>query len=354
MYYNEHKGFIPSLNGFKALMMLLIFYWHSPMKNPSADLGARMCEVLFVTSGFLVGYNYYYKEMPATFGQAWKYVKGKIAKVWPTHFIAFLLISGMAIKSDPDSFFTITNAVDAIVNLCLLQAWSTDYFSFNGAAWFISALLFCYYISPLLISLIKKKRFVAIMVSCIFLRIVLELCSVKGINILLFNYHVSPIIRCLEFFIGMLLIPWFFQIKNRISDQQESCTNLKGIVWSLIEIITIAVYVFLIFNKNDKWIRGYFVIAAAFLVFVFAIGEGFISKLFSLKPFMMFASIQMEFYILHQVIIRVLNPKVACISTNPAIQTVVLFLVILILATIYKKYLSIKLSTFVEKILNKL
>ena len=57
---------IDSLTGLKAIAMLSLFWWHSPIPNPPADLGARACEILFVASGFLVGYNYFYKGMPCS------------------------------------------------------------------------------------------------------------------------------------------------------------------------------------------------------------------------------------------------------------------------------------------------
>jgi peptidoglycan/LPS O-acetylase OafA/YrhL len=42
----------------KFWAMILIIKWHViPWKIIKIDYGARMCEILFICSGFLVGYN---------------------------------------------------------------------------------------------------------------------------------------------------------------------------------------------------------------------------------------------------------------------------------------------------------
>lgn len=109
---------ISSLDGLKAIMMLSIFCWHtppnpaSPLGEPAADLGARACEVLFVASGFLIGYRHYDRLITASLKRTWDYVSAKVARVWPVHFIAFLIISVYLAYSDPHAFFSLSTACD--------------------------------------------------------------------------------------------------------------------------------------------------------------------------------------------------------------------------------------------------
>lgn len=49
---NFAQQHLSSLGGIKVIAMLLLFWWHSSIPNPNVDLGARTCELLFVTSGF--------------------------------------------------------------------------------------------------------------------------------------------------------------------------------------------------------------------------------------------------------------------------------------------------------------
>lgn len=141
------KEIIKSLVGIKTISMLLLFWWHSTLPNPTADLGARMCEVFFVISGFLVGYNNYKKDKVTTK----KFVK-KIADFWPLHLILLLVmfIYNYGIYKS----ISIKKVIIAFINLFLIQSWSPyseTYFSYNGVLWFLSSLLFCYLISPFLL-----------------------------------------------------------------------------------------------------------------------------------------------------------------------------------------------------------
>ena len=51
------------------------------------DYGARMCEILFISSGFLVGYNYYKRRMPDTFNTSFKYVYKHLRTFYPLEVI---------------------------------------------------------------------------------------------------------------------------------------------------------------------------------------------------------------------------------------------------------------------------
>ena len=352
---------ISSLDGLKAIMMLMIFCWHtppnpaSPIGEPAADLGARACEVLFVASGFLVGCRHYDRLIPAGLRQSWDYVSGKIAKIWPAHFIAFLVIAVYLAGSDPHDFFRLSTAWKAVVNLCLMQAWSADPFSFNSVAWFISALMFCWFMSPLLMSVLKRPRSVtaAAFAGCAVLRIALELASENGAFVFSVDFHVSPVIRCMEFFMGMLMAPAYMAVKKAVecrtcggSSARPAGTAAGMTVAELTvaELIVSSCYIFLMYRMEGIWIRGYFVLAACVLVFTFALNAGVLSRFLSLKLFALFAVIQMEFYLFHQVIIRVLGPVMTVVSRSVFIQSVILFFITVAASVLYDRLLKDKFT----------
>ena len=59
----------------KFIAMIIIIKWHIIYwrKKPIA-CGARMCEILFIASGFLVGYNHYQTKMPCNYETSFKYI----------------------------------------------------------------------------------------------------------------------------------------------------------------------------------------------------------------------------------------------------------------------------------------
>lgn len=276
-----HKQKIGSFTGLKVLAMLALFWWHAPLQNPDVDLGARMCEILFVISGFLYTYNHWENPLPATHEAAWTYVKRKFIKIWPLHFIAFLidilssLLSGNTVVLSENSLLT------GILNLSLLQAWGRDskiYFSFNGATWFLSALFFCYYIAPLVVEIIKRANnhgiFFLLIVS---LRISTELFITRlGWNPFTFNMHVSPVIRLMEFAMGCSLVPLYYKLKSK---------RVSGNGLTVAELISFSLTVFLMIRFNGIWERCFFVLVFCAPTFIFAYDGGVLSKFFFIKPF---------------------------------------------------------------------
>ena len=61
---SERRKVLNYLAFIKFFAMIKIIKWHVIIwEKKKIDYGARMCEILFISSGFLVGYNYYRKNM---------------------------------------------------------------------------------------------------------------------------------------------------------------------------------------------------------------------------------------------------------------------------------------------------
>ena len=67
---------------------------HSSLPNPSVDLGARGCELLYILSGFLIASNYTYfggggnkKSLYVKDVDTIQYVLGKRSKLWVLNII---------------------------------------------------------------------------------------------------------------------------------------------------------------------------------------------------------------------------------------------------------------------------
>ena len=87
----NQKTVIKSLTGIKVVALLLIFYSHSAMPQIELGIGSRMCELLFVMSGFLVGYNKLDKKIPCTYKASFDYFISKFILFYPLHVIITLL-----------------------------------------------------------------------------------------------------------------------------------------------------------------------------------------------------------------------------------------------------------------------
>ncbi len=357
LYYKKTKeGFvvkkINSLTVLKFLAMFLIVWWHIGKPTRTIDLGARMCEFLFVASGFLVGYNYLKKGMPNTISFQFKYVFNKIKKIWPLH--VFMLLAFMLLNYETCILgFTLNDVTIFLSNLFLLQAWSPDVgavcFSYNGVSWFLSALLFCYFLSPFFLRFIKNKRLtITLFIVIAIIRISIDLFISKGSNIFLLSTHTSPIVRSLEFFLGMLLVPSFCFLKEKLSLYKKKWLK---ILFTVIEISLLVSLYFILKGFNNLWQRSYFVLFFCFVIFIFAFDFGFFSCVCSNKYILKISDIQLEVYLM-QIIVSTLIDKIL-ILMNVQLEFWWLFAIkviaLIVFSILYKIFLENKIAKILEK-----
>lgn len=348
------KRKVKSIVGLKAIIMFGLFWWHSWLDNPPFDLGARACEVLFVVSGFLISYNHYGKSEDFSWSRSVTYTKGKFIQMWPLHFISFLIY---ILASQYPLFEDKIQWVVALLNLSFLQAWFRNemiFFSFNGASWFLSALLFCYFITPLLQMLVKKTRNIAFFLPMtVAIRLFFEYIQRRRPEAFGYSVHVSPVIRALEYFIGMMVGILFVEAYRMYEKKMEGKKILSFVVMSIMELISVWGYMYVVLNKDGAWMRGTFALAACIPVMILAFDAGIVSKIMGSKPFLWFGVIQFEFYILHQSVINLTQKYVQPYVENIWLRAVIAFGLIVVLSYLYKRYLSKAMTKGLESILQK-
>ena len=173
-----------------------------------------------------------------------------------------------------------------------------------------------------------------------------KVVPVWGISI-----HTFPIIRCMEFFLGMLMVPLFVRTADKIRS-----TGLVFGLFSIIEIAMTAMTVFLMVKMNGVWMRGIFVLLYCLMVFVISLGQGMVSKIFSSYPFALFGSIQFEFYLFHGDVLAYsyyitgnYSDSIDPIFLDWKMRSAVLFALIIILSVVYKKFFSRRLSSLLMR-----
>jgi peptidoglycan/LPS O-acetylase OafA/YrhL len=90
------------------------------------------------------------------------------------------------------------------------------------------------------------------------------------------------------------------------------------------------------------------------LVFICALDSGSIGSLLSARAFTLFAVIQMEFYLFHQVIIRVLGPAMSAVSQSVFVQSVILFFITLAASALYDLLLEEKCTAAAKRFLKQI
>ena len=135
----------------KFFAMIKIIKWHVyRWKKREINYGARMCEILFISSGFLVGYNYYQRNIPCDYETSFKYTYKHLRNFYPLECLN--TIYGFYKK--PNKKYNLTELEILISNFLIIKSWSMNIKLaqyFTGLSWFLSNLLFCYFFVPLLL-----------------------------------------------------------------------------------------------------------------------------------------------------------------------------------------------------------
>lgn len=313
---------IQPLQGLRVLATLGIFLFHSGILLK----GTFPVTLFFMLSGFMM---YYTKHDNITITTG----KKKIFKMYPLHIITFLV--SFLVGNVFDNYDKIYILKASVLQILLMQSWFKDYrFSFNGLSWYLSITLFLYLVSYPLIKFINKlSKYKIWLFVTLFLIILLNIYDGFNSESILYT---NPLYRCLDFFLGMLVARIFICSKGIV-------LNKPNLLEILLLLWFIAQYAISLFMKSQC--PGYFSILFAVALFVFSKGDGFISKILSLNIFDKLASYTFEFYMIHELVLRVFRKifdnEEMFYPVRLLLIAVPSFVITCLLAILYKKIYNI-------------
>lgn len=298
------SGYIPQLTGLKITALLGIFYWHSMPQTGLPDLGARLVELFFVVSGFLVGFRNH-GTFDESISGCWKYLWPKVKALYPVYLLGLALgvlqhIMRGGWQIGADTVFPIVWA------LGLQQAWIPSIaMVYNGASWFISAWAFCMLCAPMLQWLLEQVRgalretrgLIALFALMLVVRAFLETCQVLSPGVYPYSLHVTPFIRLLEFGAAYLIGVSFRGCRDG--------ANRSFFFQTVMEAVAIAGAFACVVLFDEVWPRWAFVLLWIIVVPILAGGGGLISCLLSWRPLVSCGRIEMEFFLLHNATIGI-------------------------------------------------
>lgn len=271
---------LPALDGVRVLATMGIFLFHSGFLLN----GTFPVTLFFMLSGFMMYYTKRDDIHPMTGIM-------KMRKMYPLHLLTFLI---SIIVWQPWRKYTLSFLLKAgILHLTLLQAWFPKYtFTYNGLAWYLSITLFLYVISYPLILLTRriKKPLPAILL----LLVIITAINWYGGGVDS-GLYTNPIYRILDFLLGMVIAKYYLDNDN-LTEKSASFLELALIPWFLVQYGVSFVL---------GYTPGYYSALFTVLLYVFAVGKGCISKILSLPLFHRLAKYSFEFYMIHELALRV-------------------------------------------------
>ena len=354
--YLNYIGFI------KFLAMIIIIKWHLVHQIKwSIDIGSRMCEILFISSGFLVGYNYFNSPINTSYEYSFKYTYKHLRSFYPLYLInlaSSTIYNKIFFKCINKQCFSILTTIEIfLINITFLQSWSkykVPYF--NDHTWFLSDLLFLYFVSPILLKGIKTiKISIVLFILISLIRIIVEIFLRNGaINFFDTHIYYGPIIRLLEFYLGMLTIPLFFFIKHNF-DNVIIYRKVLQIIYTFIQIIFPIHAYFFMLKYNKILYSCFFILYSCFFVFMMGFDYGYLSNIISHKIFKLIMCCQFEIYLL-QFKVNPLFTKLEPSSNGSSRLYIELIfhlklILIFLISYTYKTLLKEKLAKYMDKII---
>jgi len=264
----------------------------------------------FILSGFILTLNYSNKLRLLERGQVLNFFVARVARIYPVHLLTFCV-------SIPLLWYEIPNHSTAylysgIANILLIQSFVPDvtiYFSYNMPSWSLSDEMFFYTLLPFSLYIMTKLKMRDNAIVLLGMGILLWLVMIGvayNVSDQTFEFkrwllYIFPLSRFMDFSIGVILGLLFCNTVHHIRGQ---CRGW----FTLLEITSLFSFCGAVYFSSlvDLSYRGsvFYMPFFAFIIYVFALQGGVISKILSGKLSVLLGEISFSFYMIHQLILR--------------------------------------------------
>ena len=272
------------------------------------------------------------RKINITFKNSIKYTIHKIKKFYPVHILLLVFVLFINFKNANN----IKLIILSIPNILLLQSFipiKSIYFGFNAVTWYLSSLVLCYLLSNVyayFINKLNKKYIYIVLIWMIQLSLVYLGRNLENTH---YIFYINPLWRSLDFLMGMILC-------DIVLDSKE-IKILNYIKYNYIEVMLITIFLIMYFISRyipDVYKYGvYYTPIFILIIYVFYYQKGILSKILGCKSMISLGNISFEFYMIHQVVIRIVNKF---LGSKPILSVIVALLTTIIISIVLSKLLK--------------
>ena len=316
---------IPALNGIRVLATVGIFLFHAGFVKQ----GTFPVTLFFMLSGFMMYYTKRDSITPMT--GIWK-----MKQMYPLHFLTFVI---SIFIWQPLGKYSMDYLVKAgVLQLTLLQSWFPEYtMTFNGLAWYLSISFFLYTISYPLVLLVRniKKPLYGIITVLVGITAINFYSRISGGG----DLYTNPLYRILDYVLGMMVAKQYIQ-RDGFSEKWSNLAEICILVSFLIQYLL---------SLRIGAMPGYYSVLFAFSLYIFAVGQGCVSKILSYPVFQKLAANSFAFYMIHELSLRVFRK----VFPEPAVFSLKGYLIRCILIAVPALIVSVVFAWCYGKICNR-
>jgi len=303
---------IDVLTSLRFFAILLIYFHH--LSYPGG-LGPPAVTFFFVLSGFIIAYSSGGRFLSLDLNEFKGFYIKRLSKVYPLHILTFFLSLPIVYVTKFE-----TNFLSALLNIFLLQSYfpiGIQVFSFNALAWFLSDIVFFYFLTPFLLSGLQKIRIRENRSLLLVLLLFVFACEASFAYIVnskmvpysrgWWFFYISPWLRIFDYSAGLIAGLIFSSVKPG-SHNTSLQTVASKILFGSLEAAALVVFAGSIyysrFLTNGSFLMSaYYVPFSIILVFVYSFQKGAISWLLSRSLFIYLGKLSFTFFMLHQIVI---------------------------------------------------
>lgn len=297
----------------------------------------------FVLSGFVLAYNH---PRLADWRAVREFYIARVARVWPSHIAATVLyvvfIGNVSFYSLPDD----SRGLITLAYISMVHAWvpvSEYVTAYNTVSWSISTEFFFYLAFPLLIGGLGKswhwKLTLTFVVACIMWWLANRYAlAPNGTEDGRGNIgYINPLARVFEFALGIGLCGIYTSYAKAADSVlrgfRATVTELAvlllalGSLWLSRQLAT-SPYVIQTFGETIAMVletSGFGVWVFAMVIFVFAVGNGAVSKLLSTRPMIFLGEISFGLYLVHTLFLLYRQQAPGVFEGLPSAQVYILY-----------------------------
>lgn len=315
---NERLDPLTSLRFFAAAMIVA---YHAGTRGlgPQWPLHFALGEgvsFFFVLSGFVLAYNY--PQLKDAAAVKTFYV-ARFARIWPAHIASALLLILLIGNISYFSLPTGTRGLITLAYVTLTHAWvpiSNFITAYNTVSWSISTEFFFYLVFPLLVANWRNtwhlKLLCTFALACGMWVLASMFATASGIEDMRGNLaYINPLARLFEFTLGIgvchLYRAYRLQFLNAMSWRTATVVEVGTLLVVLLSLwvsheIAVNATVAVSLSKTASLIfatSGPGTFFFAWLIFVFAIGAGALSRALKTRPMVFLGEISFGLYLVH-------------------------------------------------------
>ena len=290
-------------------MAVAIVLFHCGM-GWSYNVAVSGVTFFFISSTFLMARNHPFEKIEHDEYQ--RFVLGHALRLYPLHWLGLALLIAVSLIFNIQS----VDWGDTLLSAALLHSWSPAHdihYGLNPVAWYMCALLFCYFIYPFMANALRPWRLrhkaLLAMAMAVILGFVLFPLNIPQREAI----FVNPASHVLEVTVGLTLFHLYLILHDRWPRVDAPAATLieLGALMLLVAVIAVNVTTTCIRPWEDViiWLlpQGAILLSMAWL----AGQEGLLGRLLLCRPLQWLGSISFEMYVLQFVAFYLYNYAVS-------------------------------------------